>query len=179
LVRNYLSVFEEAEGSMELSKNRWSIRTLENARDIVSVLSDGVSQITLSSGSEIVSPTQRVAATVDYLIAPAYEDYGTLEGRLETLSVHRKTRFNIYDPLTGQPISCSFRTDKLEEAHAAFNKRVAISGSIKYGRIGNPVSIQVDNIRVLEGGVRTSEFRDTDLTGGIDSGTYVRSLRDG
>lgn len=180
LVREYLAIFEQTESSIESVQSKWSERVLQNAKSLVSVLNDGISQITFATqGTEPVSPTQRVAATVDYFLAPAYEDYGTLEGRLETLSVHGKTRFNIYDPLTGRAIACYFPIEQLEEAHAAFPKRVAVSGRTKYSRMGNPVSIHVESIRVLEGDVQLSQLADTDLTGGMDSGKYVRGLRDG
>jgi hypothetical protein len=102
LVREYLGVFEETEKSEKFSPDRWTQKTLEGAKRVVSVLNDGVSQITfVSPGIEAISPTQRVAASVDYLLAPAYEDYGSFEGRLETLSVHGRTRFNIFDQITG------------------------------------------------------------------------------
>lgn len=146
----------------------------------MSVLDDGVAQITLASaGGEVISPTQRVAASVDYLLAPAYEDFATLEGQLETISVHGRTRFNIFDSLTRRAIVCFFGPEKLDEALAAFNKRIAVSGNAKYSRLGLPISIAVDEIRYLKGGVKTEELKDVDITGGVESSKYVKGLRDG
>ncbi len=179
VVRECIGVFEHAEGSSELPAKRWGERTLEKAKELVSVLNDGVAQITfVSNGAKSVSPTQRVAASVDYLLAPAYEDYGSFEGKLETLSVHGKTRFSIFDSVTGRAIHCYFASDKLSEAHAAFNQRVLVSGKAKYSRIGNPISVNVDNIRILQGGVKLSDLQDIDITGGIESAKYIRGLRD-
>jgi hypothetical protein len=179
LVREYLGVFKEAEKSEKFPPDRWTQKTLEGAKRVVSVLNDGVAQITFTSaGIETISPTQRVAATVDYLLAPAYEDYGSFEGRLETLSVHGRTRFNIFDPITGRPVSCYFKEGQLEKAHSAFNHRVLITGTVKYSRIGQPVSVIVDDIRVLVGGVKLDDLREIDITGGIESAMYVRRLRD-
>jgi hypothetical protein len=180
IVRECIGVFEQAEQSSDLPFARWNYKTLENAKRLVSVLNDGVSQVTFSApGIPAISPTQRVAASIDYLLAPAFEDYGSFEGTLETLSVHGRTRFNIFDPVKGRAIACYFAADKLQEAHAAFNHRVMVSGTAKYNRIGHPVSVMVENIRTLEGGVEPSEFHDINLTGGIESGRYVRGLRDG
>lgn len=180
LVREYLGVFEQTDKSEKFPPERWPQKTLESAKKIVSVLNDGVSQITLvSPGSEAISPTQRVAASVDYLLAPAYEDFATLEGQLETISVHGRTRFNIYDSLTRRAIACFFGPDKLDEALAAFNKRIAVSGNAKYSRLGQPISIAVDEIRYLKGGVKAEELKDIDITSGAESSKYVKGLRDG
>lgn len=179
LVREYLGVFQETEKSEKFPADRWTSKTLEQAKRAVSVLGDGVAQITFSApGSESISPTQRVAASVDYLLAPAYEDYGSFEGRLETLSVHGRTRFNIFDPITARPVHCYFADEKLQQAHSAFNQRVLVTGTVKYSRIGQPVSIRVDDIRILVGGVKLNELVEIDITGGAESGKYIRSLRD-
>ena len=178
IVREYLNVFEQAESSNKLPLDRWSEEILENAKQIVSVLNDGVAQISIAApGHSPISPTQRVAASVDYVLAPAYEDQGTFEGRLETLSVHGRARFNIYDTLTKRKLECYIPVEKIEEAHAAFNKRVAVSGKVKYNRLNEPIGILVENIRELRGGVRTDTLKDIDITGKQESGKYVRDLR--
>ncbi len=179
IVREYLDVFQQAEKSEALPFNRWNPRTLEKAKQLVSVLNDGVAQVTFSAiGASPVTPTQRVAASVDYLLAPAYEDYGSFEGKLETLSVHGKTRFNIYDPITGRSIQCFFALEKLQDAHSAFNHRVVVSGKAKYSRVGDPVSVLVEDIRVLVGGIKLADLDGIDITGGIESAMYIRGIRD-
>jgi len=179
-VRECLNIFDETEKSSSQHfqvYQRWTQRTLVHAKDVVSVLNDGVSRIVFAAqGIESVSPTQRVAASVDYYLAPVYEDFGSFEGHLETLSVHKRTRFNIYEPLRDHAIACYFPAEKLDEAHAAFNKRVSVSGRVKYNRLGNPTSIFVESIHILGSGKSIDER--IDITGGTESGRYSRGLRD-
>jgi hypothetical protein len=179
LARECVVVFEQTEKSSETSQSRWTQGILESAKKFVSVLSNGVAKISLSTADDqTVSPTQRVAASVDYLLAPAYEDFGTFEGRLETLSVHGRTRFNIYEALTERPIACYFSQEKLDDALKAFNKRISVSGKAKYNRLKHPISVVVEGMRYLEGGVHSDEFRDINITEGVDSAKFIRGLRD-
>jgi hypothetical protein len=179
LAREYLGTFEAIEKSSEIQKDRIPFTVLEQAKALVSVLNDGVAQIGFSTpGSAVVYPTQRVAANVDYLTAAAYEDFSTIEGKIETLSVHGRTLFRIYEDLTGFSVVCYFKAEQLDEAHGAFNKRVAVSGITKYSRMGRPISVQVEAIRKLIGGIRVEELNDIDLTGGVPSEEYIRRMRD-
>jgi hypothetical protein len=180
VVREYLGTLDAIEKSPDISKERVPFTVLERAKELVSVLNNGVAQMTFSAPHATpVQPTQRVAANVDYLTAPAYEDFSSFEGRMETLSVHGRDVFRIYDDLTGQSIACFFSPDKLDEAYGAFNKRVSVSGNAKYSRIGRPVSIRVETIRMLRGGVRLDQLTKIDITGGIPSEQYVRKVRYG
>ena len=179
IAHEYMRVFEEAEKTDEIDIPRWFPGILEKAKQLVSVLGDGVSQIAFSvPGRASVNATQRVAATADYLLSPVYEDYGSLEGTLETLSVHGKAHFTIFDPITGKAVRCYFPSNKLEDAYRAFNRRVTVTGKAKYNRMGNAVSISVEKIRELEGGVTTREMEGINITEGTDSAGYVRGLRD-
>jgi hypothetical protein len=179
LAREYLGTLDAIENSAEISKDRISFFVLERAKHLVSVLNDGVSQVSFSlPNSNPVHPTQRVAANVDYLTAPAYEDYSTFEGKIEMLSVHGRPVFRIYDELTGQSISCFFPADHLDEAHDLFNKRVAVSGNARYSRMGRPISIRVEAIRPLHGGITLEQLKDINITGGVSSEAYVRKQRD-
>jgi hypothetical protein len=40
------------------------------------------------------------------------------------------------------------------------------------------VSVTVDDIRILVGGVKLNELKDIDITGRAESAKYIRSLRD-
>ncbi len=179
VAREYMGTLDAIDKSSDIPKESISQSILEHAKDLVSVLNDGVSQISFSTPIyAAIHPTQRVAANVDYLIAPAYEDYSTIEGKIETLSVHGRTLFRIYDEITGHSIVCFFKEDKLSEAHGLFNQRVSVSGLAKYNRIGRPVSIRVEHIRKLVGGIKLEQLVGIDITGGIASEDYVRKLRD-
>jgi hypothetical protein len=179
VAREYLGALDAIEKSVDIPRERIPFFVLEQAKDMVSVLNDGVAQVTFSTPtSNPIHPTQRLAANVDYLIAPAYEDYASFEGRMETLSIHGRTLFRIYDDLTGHSVSCFFSAERLTEALSLFNSRVAVSGQAKYSRIGRAISIRIDTIRKLEGGVTLEQLNDINITEGIPSEEYIRKLRD-
>ncbi len=155
---------------------------LDYAKRLVSVLNDGIAEVTFStSRQERVAPTQRVAANVDVLLHRQVEGDGYFEGTLEMLSIHHTPTFNLYDVLTGEKITCYFSREKLEEAKQAFACRVAVSGKAKYTRSGRPISVQVEQIRRLRDRKDLPQAKDLEginITGGVEPERFVRSLRD-
>lgn len=155
--------------------------TLEKAKRLVSTIRGEVTKITIQAqGIRPVAITQRVAANVDELIGPQYEAYGSIEGMLETLSVHGRPHFTIYDVLTRRGVQCLIPQGLVSKAHSAFQKRVAVSGKIKYTRRGKPVSISAEDLRVLREKHELPQAKDIegiDLTGGTDPTEYIRRLR--
>jgi len=105
-------------------------------------VSNGVgSGITLSS---------RLVANVEAVLAPELESIGTVEGKLEGLITHGKSRFLIFDPITGRQVVCFFGGQiEWQDVLRAFGKRVAASGLIRSRRSGEKVSISASRIHVF------------------------------
>ena len=79
-----------------------------------------------------------------------YGDYGTVEGKLETIQDRAGTlQLQVRDTVLHQTIRCSFQEEMLPEAFMAFRKRVEVTGLIHFRKNGVPVSIQVDRIERL------------------------------
>jgi len=76
-----------------------------------------------------------------------YNDYGTIEGRLETIQESYGTlQFYIRDALLRLRVRCYFPEDLLPSVFEQFRKRVEVSGIIHYRRNGTPVSIEAEHI---------------------------------
>ena len=91
---------------------------------------DGVRIKNATAGSEL---THALRNNVDRIVGPDDEEWGTVEGRVESLTVHRKRAFNLYEPISGDRIECSFgRRIPADEIGNAVEKRVAVSGKIVY-----------------------------------------------
>jgi hypothetical protein len=76
-----------------------------------------------------------------------YNDYGTIEGRLETIQEsHGTLQFYIRDALLRQRVRCYFPEELLPTVFDTFRKRVEVSGVIHYRKNGTPVSIEVEHI---------------------------------
>lgn len=97
-----------------------------------------------------------------------YTDYGTIEGRLETIGdKNGQIRLQIRDPLFKQTVRCYVPEDLLQEAFSSFRKRVEIYGEIHYRKNGMPISISAARIEQFED---DSELPNFDDMRGIMSG---------
>ena len=171
----------QVERSADVIPAYFSNEALEHAKKIVAPLNDDVERVALIGPSgDTVTPSQRLAANVDDLLPKEHDELGSVEGKLETLSIHGGTTFAIWEVLTGARVECRFPPEMLDEAHAAFRHRVSVSGRIRYSRTGRPLSIRVEHIRILRSSSELPQARDLegiDITGGIDPAEYVRRLR--
>jgi hypothetical protein len=79
-----------------------------------------------------------------------YSDYGTIEGRLETIQeVHGGLQFQIRDAMLRQKVRCYFPEELLPEVFEKFRKRVEVSGLIHYRKNGTPIGIEAERIQTL------------------------------
>lgn len=79
-----------------------------------------------------------------------YKDFGTVEGRLETIQDHDgRLQLRVRDAVMRQAVRCYFPEEMLTEAFSSFRKRVEISGLIHYRKNGVPISIDVSHIEPL------------------------------
>lgn len=161
----------------------FTVQTLKELKQLTNVLNDGVADVVFSGhGGISVAPTKQVTTNIDALIGPdEFDEYTTVEGRLETLSVHKRRRFSIYDTLHESRIACYFPKKMLDDATGAFDKRIAVTGKARYNRKGFPFSIKVDSLCVLRDAAELPQMRDLEginITDGVDPTTYVREMRD-
>ncbi len=76
-----------------------------------------------------------------------YNDYGTIEGRLETIQESYGTlQLYIRDVLFRQRVRCYFHEEMLPAVFEKFRKRVEVSGIIHYRANGTPISIEAEHI---------------------------------
>ena len=96
-----------------------------------------------------VAVSQRLVAHVDELIGTKSVAVGSLEGRLEALTVHGSIAFSIYDSITNRRISCGCSRETLNAAIEHFDKRVSVSGEIRFNARGEATSMTVDEVHPL------------------------------
>jgi hypothetical protein len=78
-----------------------------------------------------------------------YSDYGTIEGRLETIQDYRTLEIRIRDVAFKSPVRCRFPEKMLPNVFDNFRKRVEVSGVIHFRKNGTPISIEVEDISRL------------------------------
>ncbi len=166
----------------------WNADALQGMRDLVDLRNNGIASIKFASNNEeAVEPTLHSAANIEEIQkrqTSHYWEETSIEGRLEVISAHNGTKISIWDVLTNTKVECLVTDAQLELAMGAFRKRVAVTGRAKITRKGKPVSIEVTSIRVLKEKDELPQAKDfagagrVDITGGVDSAEYIRSLRD-
>jgi len=81
-----------------------------------------------------------VAADISRLIKIQYQEVGSVEGKLEMVSVHGIPRFTVYHAITQRSIRCKFDPRKLLDlVKEALGRRVVVSGLVYYNFKQGPV----------------------------------------
>ena len=159
--------------------------TLEIAKQIPSVLADGVARVAISSpdspDSGVATVSQHLAANAASLMPKEHDELGTIRGKLERLDTHGAYTFSVWDAVTGHKVDCVFPEDRYEEVLGLVRRRVDVSGRIRYTGAGLPYRVIVEEIRELPDHYSISELLNgppMNLTGGLEEAEYVRRLRD-
>ena len=92
-----------------------------------------------------------MAKQINQLLVKERVSLGTIEGRLELVSVHSGNRkFNVYHAVTGKAVECNIPNHLESAIIAAIKKPVLVSGSIHRNLNGDPVRVEVHQFRALE-----------------------------
>lgn len=94
--------------------------------------------------------SSRTTISVDRLISGQRQAYGTVEGKLQTMTERGGLQFVVYDALFDKGVNCFLEEGTAQSAVHAFGKRVAVSGLVQYDKEGRPVSIRVGDIRIFK-----------------------------
>ena len=131
-----------------------------------------------------VSVGEQAVKTLRELLPTQRAEEGTVEGALETISVHKNKKFIIYDSLTGKGVTCLINKDELFDlATSSLGKKVIVAGKVFYNVKDEPLRIQVRSIRVL-GTKRLPTVAeitgsDPEFTGSLTTDEYIRRVRRG
>jgi hypothetical protein len=144
-------------GFMEIEKfgarpNHWSDVALKSAKDMASVYSvenHALDTIRVGSGDGFALVTKSTVEHVDSLVGKERHAFGTVEGRLRTVTESGGIHVVVQDALTSNNIRCFIEEQDTERFIAAFRKRVAVYGDIRYGRDGTPLSIKASDLRIM------------------------------
>jgi hypothetical protein len=104
--------------------------------------------------------TANSVAAVNSLLTSEHEDYGSIEGRLQTVTERGGLQFVVYEPLWDRGIRCYIPETLTDEAIASFGLRVEVYGLIKYRKDGTPMSIEADEIVRLTHNKKIPSFSD-------------------
>jgi hypothetical protein len=150
------------------------------AKDVVSVLGHGIRSIRFNSNGHEARPTLRVAARVDELTERYYE-IGSIEGRLEVISVHGGDAVMVYDARWRSRVKCLVSDAQLEQAKALLGKRVMVRGRIRceYKRPKEVVDVfEIQPLGDSSGLPQVGDIAPVDLFGDSEPADYLRGEED-
>lgn len=157
---------------------------LEKARQLVRLVGrEGITGVHLANGQTQAELTATASANIDQLLRVGREAIGSVEGRLETISLHGPARFVVYHAVTKKAVVCRMDPDKLlDDAKKALGHRVVVTGLVQYNMRGEPARLLVEKIRVLRERDElppAQQFAgaDPDFTGDLASADYLRHIR--
>lgn len=132
-----------------------------------------------------VRVSDKASETLNELLPTKHREIGSVEGRLETVTIRKSRKFIIYHSITKKGVTCYIEDDEVfETAQANLGSRVAVFGDVSFNAKAEPVSIQVDRVRILADSAslpRAADLTgsDPDFTGDLSTDEYLRSIRSG
>lgn len=148
-IRNGLQSLE----TTNLRPEYFSDTSLRHAKDLASIFEKGKGnshKIQIIYAKHKNSITDHIVTNIEDILGAKRKEDGSVEGRVVVMS--DRTRFTVYidDVLTGESVRCIAKKDKEDELISAFRKRVVAIGKVAYRHDGVPVSIEVEELRILE-----------------------------
>lgn len=124
----------------------------------------------------VLEVTERVAASVNEIIAPRYTAPGAVEGRLQAISSRGQLHFVIYDSVFGVRVRCDIPDTLKPRALAAFDERVLVTGLVARDAEGHPRYIKVNDIESIKPQELPQSIRDLDpdFTGDLSDAEYLK-----
>jgi len=110
---------------------------------------------------------------------------GSVEGTIETLSIHGRPKFVLYESRTRKAVTCQFtREDWFERIKEVMGKRVMVAGLVRYNMKGEPLRIELENIRLIRGRadlptIEELSGSDPQFTGDLSTEEYIKRIRNG
>ena len=158
-VADGISQIEEREARPDHFSEK-ALRSLRDLSNVVGRTSNDDTTVRVWVRRNPIDVTAKAGANVIGLLASKYEDYGSIEGRLQTLTERGRLQFIVYERLWDMQARCYIPDNLVKVALSAFGSRVEVYGQIRYRKDGNPVSIDVDEIRAFPATENIPSFRD-------------------
>jgi hypothetical protein len=126
--------------------------------------------------------TPEVVPDLGQLINVRFQEIGSVEGRLEMISIHRVPRFTVYHAITQRSIRCKFEPKLLDLVKDALGRRVVVSGVVYFNYRYEPVRVDLQKLMILPKEEELPSPKDLrgmapDFTGDNTTEEYILSLR--
>lgn len=132
-----------------------AMEAIKTLASIVDANKENVEKVQIILDDTVENLSSHSIERINDILDGKHEAIGSVEGKLQILDARYgdKIQCAVYDELTNQKVICKIHPehpDLEQKLIAAFTKRVAVYGLVKYRKDGTPINILVDEIRVFK-----------------------------
>jgi len=141
-------------------------KALQSVQSLAKLITDkekemGVNHIEISSNGSKNEITHSAIANAKIMLKKStYKSIGSIEGRLQVIKDRGGLKFKVYTDYYDKGVDCTFDESKLKKVVSAFQKRVSVYGEITSNKVGVPLNIKVEKIRVFKDNKNLPGFKD-------------------
>ncbi|HRN70673.1 MAG TPA: hypothetical protein PLS49_05820 [Candidatus Woesebacteria bacterium] len=118
---------------------------LERLRNFLTLQNYGLTYKVKIDSKELPQDSNMMV-NINEILGYKEEAFGSIEGKLRTITAQRGLKVILYEDLTNRAIKCYIEDEMLKKAFEAFDKKVYVFGTLRYNIHGEPVSIAVKQI---------------------------------
>jgi len=127
--------------------------------------------------------TEKTLENVQGLTQVTFSGYGSVVGNLESITVHKRNEFRVWDETTGKAVTCKFELQQEDKVKALLRQRVTVSGMIYANSSGAPVKLDAEALELAERGtlptIQEMSGLVSDFTEGMTLKQYLEAISDG
>jgi hypothetical protein len=125
--------------------------------------------------------TEKTFEHVQQLTQVKYSGYGSVTGKLESITVHNKNEFRVWDEATNKAVTCSFNPAQESLIKDLLRQKVIVAGTVHANSAGVPVKLDAEHVEAASAVLPTIESMSglvDDLTEGKTLREYLESIGD-
>jgi hypothetical protein len=155
-----------------------------HAQEMVSLIGkNGARGFRVKAVEKEVEITQATSENIRKLLPIRRTAIGSIEGKLEQISIHRGAKFIVYHAITNKAVTCQFHEEfMLDRVKAALGQRVNVFGELQKNFKGETLRIKVEDFRVMgEKSMipRDRVFPEPEFTDAENTAELLRRIRGG
>lgn len=132
---------------------------LETLKEFILLKNNGL-DCEVKIDNQVLPTDGNIIININEILGYKEEAFGSIEGRLDTITARQGLKVILYESLTNRAIRCYIEEKMLGNAFDIFRKKVYVFGVLRYNVKGEAISIQVKQIEPFRDPNSIPTFRD-------------------